>query len=98
MLFMTPNGFGKGLSTVDAVFILMNVFQTCLSKNNRLYCAFVDMCKCFDTLYRDGLWLKLFKCGIQGKILRIIKDMYQKVKSCVVVNIQIFSNTSDNGR
>ena len=39
MLFMTPNGFGKGLSTVDAVFILMNVFQTCLSKNNRLYCA-----------------------------------------------------------
>ena len=39
---------------------------------------------------------KYFKS--KKKILRIIKDMYQKVKSCVVVNIQIFSNTSDNGR
>jgi len=70
-------GLRKGLSTVDAVFILMNV-QRCLSNNNRLYCDFVDMCKCFDTLYRDGLWLKLFKCGIQGKILRIIKTCIRK--------------------
>jgi len=49
-------GFRKVLSTVDAVFILLNILQKFLSNNTRLYCAFVDMCKCFDTIYRDGLW------------------------------------------
>ena len=39
--------------------------------------------KCFDTIYRNGLWLKLHKYGIQGKLLRIIRDMYENVKSCV---------------
>jgi hypothetical protein len=41
------------------------------------------MKKCFDTIYRSALWLKLNKNGIQGKLLRIVRDMYQRVKSCV---------------
>lgn len=49
----------------------------------RLYVIFVDMIKCFDSIYRNGLWLKMYKCGIQGKLLRIVRDMYQKVKPCV---------------
>ena len=39
--------------------------------------------KCFDSIYRNALWLKLFRAGIQGKMLGIIKCMYEKVKSCV---------------
>ena len=46
-------GFRKGLSTVDAVFILMNLVQMFLSNSNRLYCVFVDMCKCFETIYKE---------------------------------------------
>ena len=41
------------------------------------------MFKCFDSIYRNALWLKMYKSGIQGKLLRIIRDMYNKVKSCV---------------
>jgi len=41
------------------------------------------MMKCFDSIYRNGLWLKLFKSGIQGKLLRIVRDMCSDVKSCV---------------
>jgi hypothetical protein len=41
------------------------------------------MMKCFDSIYRNALWLKMYKLGIKGKLLRIIRDMYQKVKSCV---------------
>lgn len=76
-------GFRKGRSTVDALFTLTNIVQNYLFNNKRLYCVYVDLCKCFDTIYRNALWMKLYKAGIQGKILRIIKDMYQKVKSCV---------------
>ena len=76
-------GFQKGKSTVDAIFILTTLIQKYLNENKRLYCAFVDFKKAFDCVYRNALWLKLYKQGIQGKLLRIIRDMYQKVKSCV---------------
>ena len=76
-------GFRKGCSTTDAIYILMSIVQKYLSENKRLYVVFVDMFKCFDSIYRNGLWLKLFNSGIQGKTLAIIRDMYQKVKSCV---------------
>jgi len=39
--------------------------------------------KCFDSIDRNGLWIKLYKKGIQEKILRIFRDMYNNVKSCV---------------
>lgn len=76
-------GFRKGRSTVDAIFVLMSIIQKYLNDNKRLYVVYVDMMKCFDSIYRNALWLKLYKTGIQGKVLRIIRDMYQKVKSCV---------------
>ena len=37
----------------------------------------------FDSVYLNGLWYMLFKLGLNGKMLRIIKDMYNKVKTCV---------------
>jgi len=41
------------------------------------------MVKCFDSIYRNGLWLKLLKSEIQGKLLQIVRDMYSDGKSCV---------------
>ena len=37
----------------------------------------------YDCIHRNAMWLKLYKQGIDGKHLRIVKDMYEKVKSCV---------------
>ena len=76
-------GFKKGVSTTDASFILMSIVQKILNENKRLYCIFVDLKKCFDSINRNALWLKLYKHGIQGKLLTIIRDMYSTVKSCV---------------
>ena len=75
--------FRKERSTVDAIFILQNLIQHVLNENRRFYCAFLDLRKAFDSVYRNGLWLKLFKAGISGKMLRIIKSIYEQVKSCV---------------
>ena len=76
-------GFKKGHSTVDAIFCLNTIIQHYLNTNQRLYVAFIDLKKCFDSIYRNALCFKLFKVGIQGKVLRIIKNMYDKVRSCV---------------
>ena len=54
-------------------------------KNNdqKLYCAFVDYKKAFDTVWRSALWHKMRKSGITGKLLNVIINMYNNIKSCV---------------
>jgi len=51
----------------------------------KLYCAFVDYKKAFDTVWRDGLWHKLHQTGIYktSKVYKIIVNMYDDIKSCV---------------
>jgi len=44
-------GFRRCRSTVDAIFILMSLVQNYLANNKRLYVIFVDMMKCFDSIY-----------------------------------------------
>ena len=76
-------GFRRGRSTTDAIFLLQSLIQKVLNQKGRLYCAFVDLQKAFDSVYLNGLWFKLYKLGIDGQLLRVIRDMYDKVKSCV---------------
>ena len=52
----------------------------------KLYCTFIDFSKAFDTIWRAGLWSKLVKYNIDGKILTVVKSMYEHIKSCVSFN------------
>ena len=76
-------GFRKGRSTTDAIFVLNATIQKVLNEKGRLFCAFIDLKKAFDSIYLNGLWYKLYKMGLNARMLRIIKDMYNKVKTCV---------------
>ena len=76
-------GFRKGCSTTDGSFVLHNLIQKTLNNRGLLYCAFVDLKKVFDSIYKDALWYKLLNLGIKGRTFRIIRDMYAKVKSRV---------------
>ncbi len=51
-----------------------------------MFCLYIDYRKAFDLVWRDGLWYKLLKVGIDGKIMRVIKNMYNNIKSCVLYN------------
>ena len=50
-------GFRKRRSTVDPFFILHSLVQKYLNQNTRLYVIYVDMMNCFDSIYRNALWL-----------------------------------------
>ena len=54
-----------------------------LNEKGRLFYAFVDMKKGFDSIYLNGLGFKLFKLGMNRKMIKIIKDIYNKVKVCI---------------
>ncbi|MCG8049041.1 MAG: reverse transcriptase family protein, partial [Candidatus Thiodiazotropha endolucinida] len=76
-------GFKANHSTVDAIFVLQNLINMYLKKKQKLYCAFIDLKRAFDTVYRHGLWYKMIKYGIDGKLIKLLRNMYSKVKSCV---------------
>ena len=76
-------GFRKGFSTSDHVFALHSIIEIYKFLDKQLYVAFVDYRKAFDFVNRSHLWSKVLSSGIDGNVLRVIHNMYQKAKSCV---------------
>lgn len=66
-------GFRKGFSTLDNILVLQFLTHTLINSKKKLFCAFVDFKQAFDTVWRDGLWYKLLKSGINGKCFTYIK-------------------------
>ena len=91
ILSQNQAGFRKAHSTLDHVFSLKCLIDIFMESRYKLYVAFIDYKKAFDSISRSALWYKLKKENIDGKILRVIKNMYEQVKSCVFMN----DNTSD---
>lgn len=87
-LLMNENQFGfrKSYSTTDSFFTLFSFFEILKRKKKKLFCAFVDFEKAFDTVWRDALWYKLLLNHINGKMYTIILNMYTDVKSCITYN------------
>ena len=42
--------------------------------------------KAYNTVWRDGLWLKLWDMGVKGKMWRVVKGMYEASKSAVLLD------------
>ena len=76
-------GFKADYSTVDAIFILDSFINKMIKNKKKLYCAFIDLKRAFDSVYRKGLWFKLINSGINGKLFDLIRSIYHEVKSCV---------------
>ena len=80
-------GYRKGRSTIDHVFSLMGIIQKYISKKKgRLYCLYIDFSAAFDSVRHDMLWYVLMKLGLHGNILRVLKSMYQKLNSSILVS------------
>ena len=80
-------GFRKGYSTVDQIFTLYAVVQKCLSKKGKkLYVAFVDFRKAFDSVRHDKLLECIRNQGIKGKFFCSLRAMYNSLLSCVRAN------------
>ena len=73
-------GFKRNYSTTDHMFTLLALIQKQFSLNRKLYVAFIDFEKTFDSINRKLLWPILLKNGIKGKLYRCIKKMYNSVK------------------
>ena len=84
-------GFRPKHSTLDHIFALQVISHFYISQGKQLFCAFVDYSKAFDFIDRTYLWQKLLESNINGKILKVIRNMYDNAKSHVSDN----NNLSD---
>ena len=60
-------GFHVGRSCTDNVYVLNEVVQSRLKEGKVTYAFFLDVKKAYDTVWRDGLWLKLWEMGVKGE-------------------------------
>ena len=74
-------GFMKGSGTPDHIFLLQTIIEKVVKKGKkRLYAAFIDFKKAYDTVNRDLLIQRLKSLGINGIFLRNIAAMYTKTE------------------
>lgn len=79
-------GFRQNYSTLDSIFTLYMLFEIMKCKKKKLYCAFIDFEKAFDTVWREGLFYKMLLNNIHGKMYNVILSMYSSIKSCISYN------------
>ena len=52
-------------------------------KKKKIFAAFIDFSQASDNAWRAGLWYKLLQNNVDGKFFKVIKNMYNNVKSCI---------------
>ena len=70
-------GFRKGKRSTDAVFILSQIIEQRRKAGKKLAVAFLDVRKAYDRVWREGLWETMSKWGYGGKVLNIVKRLYE---------------------
>ena len=69
-------------------------------RRKKLFCAFIDLKKCFGSVWREGLWNKLNHIHLGRKMTNVIMSIYKNVKSCLRMYShdatgELIFNTSD---
>ena len=83
-------GFMPGNRTADHILTLKTLHDKYVKqhKNKNIYASFVDFKKAFDSIWHDGLLLKLLENKIGGRFYDLIKNLYMNTKCAVKIGDQ----------
>ena len=80
-------GFKKNSSTLDNMFTLLGAIHCAQCLQQPLYVVFVDFKRGFDTVNRKIMFYQaIVKKTYDGKIIRVLYNMYTKTRSKLCVN------------
>lgn len=72
-------GFRRDRGCEDDVFVLQAKVTAALSRpKGKLFVAFVDLKRAFDSINHGILWHKLYLAGISPQLIRTLQNFYQK--------------------
>ena len=94
LLSSAQAAYRKSMSTSDHIFVLQEMILAYRFDRRGprgglkipLYICFLDLRKAFDMVPRELLFQKLFELGVQGKLFRVITDLYSRNGAKVLVN------------
>ena len=76
----------KQCSSIGTSFVLQEAIAQNKEAGHKVYIAFFDVKKAFDTVWLDGLFYKLYKKGMKGKLWRILINSYTGCMNYVKVD------------
>lgn len=81
-------GFLPEFRTTDHIYTLHTLIEQYVQKTNKgkLYACFVDFQKAFDSIWHEGMLIKILESDIRGNVYTIIKDIYKQNKCCIKIN------------
>jgi Reverse transcriptase (RNA-dependent DNA polymerase) len=88
-LHEAQNGFRRNRGCPDHVLTLSQILLGRKKQGLQTHCFFLDIKKAYDSVWRNGLWHRLWQMGIRGKMWRVIKNMYNDTKNCVSMDNQL---------
>ena len=56
---------------MDQIFVLHELTEVAKTQKKKLFCSFIDFSKAFDSVWRVGLWKKLFASNIIENVSRL---------------------------
>ena len=87
LLHPSQIGFIPGNRTADHILTLKTLHEKYVNqKNEKIYTCFVDFKKAFDSIWHEGLYLKLLENKIGGRFYDLIKDLYSNTKCAVKIS------------
>ena len=74
-------GFRRNRGTIDQIFILREIILHRKDLGLPTLVTYIDVRKAFDTVWREGNYVRLFDIGVQGKMWRQIHNMNERTRS-----------------
>ena len=78
-------GFRPGRGFADQVLVLRSVYDIMRSQVIQTFLAFLDLCKAYDTEWRERLWMKMRGYGVQEEIVNVCKSSYEGIEASVLL-------------
>ena len=66
-----------GMSCVHSALVLQETIAVGLDARKKVFVAYFDVAKAFDSVWIDGLFYNLHKMGIRGRVWRLLYQTYQ---------------------
>ncbi|XP_065321085.1 uncharacterized protein LOC135928558 [Gordionus sp. m RMFG-2023] len=76
-------GFVASKSTIDPIFALRQMMDKYGEKKRNIHMFLIDLEKAYDTVPRNLIWWCLRKQNIPDAYLRLMKNIYEALTSCV---------------
>nr|GFB92810.1 integrator complex subunit 11 [Tanacetum cinerariifolium] len=81
-------GFMPGRTSVEAIHLIRSLMEKYRERQRDLHMDFLDLEKAYDSVPRELIWKTLVDKGSSKRYIKVIRDMYDGVKTRVRTSIE----------